>query len=342
MDAADIFEMFAHSGFSFAFGGGPRKRKGKDSVIPYDVTLEDLYNGKQVKMNMEKDIICSTCNGSGAKGNAKPKTCIKCDGNGSIITTTPLGNSMFGQGRSTCPDCKGSGEKLREKDHCKKCKGKKVVSEKKRLEISIEKGMVNGQRIVLYGEGDQSPGIPAGDVVFVLQLQRHDAFERSGNDIIAKVQITLSESLLGFSRILIKHLDGRGLKVSSPRNKIIKTSDTIVLKGEGMPHFHRSGEKGDLYIVFTVEFPSEEWLSTVDRKELEKHLPPKKPELDPQPDKVDEVKYEEGDFVDVRARSFPAGAEFMDQNFTSQFGEGDDNDWTDDDEEEDGPDCPQQ
>ncbi len=39
---------------------------------------------------------------------------------------------------------------------CKKCKGKKVVSEKKRLEISIEKGMVNGQRIVLYGEGDQS------------------------------------------------------------------------------------------------------------------------------------------------------------------------------------------
>ncbi len=77
-------------------------------------------------------------------------------------------------------------------------------------------------------------------------------------------------------------------------------------------------------------------------QELEKHLPPKKPELDPQPDKVDEVKYEEGDFVDVRARSFPAGAEFMDQNFTSQFGEGDDNDWTDDDDDEDGPDCPQQ
>ncbi len=68
----------------------------------------------------------------------------------------------------------------------------------------------------------------------------------------------------------------------------------------------------------------------------------KETELDPQPDKVDEVKYEEGDFVDVRARSFPAGAEFMDQNFTSQFGEGDDNDWTDDDDDEDGPDCPQQ
>ena len=64
VDPSDLFEMFAHSGFSFAFGGPPPKRKAKDSTIPYDVTLEDLYNGKQVKLNMEKDVICSTCNGS--------------------------------------------------------------------------------------------------------------------------------------------------------------------------------------------------------------------------------------------------------------------------------------
>ena len=44
----------------------------------------------------------------------------------------------------------------------------------------------------------------------------------------------------------------------------------------------------------------------------------------------------------MRARSFPAGAEFMDQNFTSQFGEGDDDAWTDDDDDEDGPECAQQ
>lgn len=63
VNVAEFFEMFANSGV-FSFGGGPsRQRKGKDSVIPYEVTLEDLYNGKQVKMNMEKDVICSTCNG---------------------------------------------------------------------------------------------------------------------------------------------------------------------------------------------------------------------------------------------------------------------------------------
>lgn len=71
-------------------------------------------------------------------------------------------------------DCKGTGEKLKEKERfvitissqllskswlkpsCKKCKGEKVVKEKTRQEIFIEKGMSARQRIVLAGAGDQS------------------------------------------------------------------------------------------------------------------------------------------------------------------------------------------
>lgn len=88
VDASEFFaDVF---GGNFPFFGFTKKPKGKDSIIPYDVTLEFLYNGKQVKMNMEKDIICGTCNGSGAKGNAKPKTCVKCEGKGFTITTTPV------------------------------------------------------------------------------------------------------------------------------------------------------------------------------------------------------------------------------------------------------------
>jgi len=65
MDPNDIFEMFG-GGFSFGFdfgAGAPRRKKGQDSVIPYEVTLEDLYNGKSVKMNLEKDALCSACSG---------------------------------------------------------------------------------------------------------------------------------------------------------------------------------------------------------------------------------------------------------------------------------------
>jgi DnaJ family protein A protein 2 len=65
-DAADMFAQFFGGGatfFDFAGGPGPSRRKGEDTEIPYQVTLEDLYNGKSVKMNMEKEIICGTCTG---------------------------------------------------------------------------------------------------------------------------------------------------------------------------------------------------------------------------------------------------------------------------------------
>jgi hypothetical protein len=63
---ADIFnQFFSGGGFNFGFDFGPGRRpgRGEDSVIPYEVTLEDLYNGKTVKMDMEKEVVCSTCKG---------------------------------------------------------------------------------------------------------------------------------------------------------------------------------------------------------------------------------------------------------------------------------------
>lgn len=69
MDPQDLFaEFFGGSGMRFGFDFGPNMRpkraKGEDSVIPYEVSLEDLYNGKSVKMNMEKEVVCGSCKGS--------------------------------------------------------------------------------------------------------------------------------------------------------------------------------------------------------------------------------------------------------------------------------------
>jgi DnaJ-class molecular chaperone len=125
--------------------------------------------------------------------------------------------------------------------------------------------MANQQRIVLAGAGDEEPGIPPGDVVFVLKQTPHDSFQRSGNDLLTAVHITLSEALFGFSRILVTHLDGRGIHMSSPPGKIIKPGESIVAKGEGMPTYKHPDTKGDLYIVFKIDMPGEEWLNTVDR-----------------------------------------------------------------------------
>ncbi|THH30004.1 hypothetical protein EUX98_g4195 [Antrodiella citrinella] len=348
MDPADIFSELFGGGpgarFGFDFGGPtsrPRRTRGEDSVITYNVTLEDLYNGKSVKMNMEKEIVCSMCKGSGGKGSAKPKPCTKCEGKGWSFVQTQVGPNRYTTSRAQCSECLGVGEKIREKDRCKKCKGSKTVKEKTRQEIFIERGMADRQRIVLTGAGDEEPGVPTGDVIFVLRTHPHSSFERSGNDLLTTVHITLSEALLGFSRILLTHLDGRGVHVTSPKGKIIKPGDSIILRNEGMPVHKNPDQKGHLYVILEVDMPDEQWLKSVDTQTLEALLPPKKTEMEPKPAVIDEVPFEEGDIVDVRETPF-AGTNFFDHGFDTQFGEGDDEeDWEDDedDDEHGEPDC---
>ncbi|KAH9945316.1 DnaJ-domain-containing protein [Epithele typhae] len=347
MDPADLFAELFGASMNFDFGPGsrgPRRSKGQDTNIPYEVTLEDLYNGKTVKMNMEKEVVCNTCKGTGAKGSAKPKPCVKCDGKGWTNVTTALGPQRLGTHRATCTECDGHGEKIREKDRCKKCKGNKTVKEKNRQEIYVERGMSDRQRIVLAGAGDEEPGIPPGDVIFTLKISAHESFERSGNDLLTTVHITLSEALLGFSRILLTHLDGRGVRVTSPPGKIIKPGDSIILRGEGMPQYKTPDHKGNLYVILEVDMPDSSWLKTIDHDALAAVLPPKKAEMDPKPAVVDEVPFEESEIVDVRERPFPAGSNFFDHAHGFQFGEGEEADWEDDeddDDEDDGmePEC---
>jgi len=223
------------------------------------------------------------------------------------MTTRAIGGANVGFARVACPQCKGSGKVIREKDRCKKCKGEKVTKEKKRLEVQIEPGMPNDHHILLHGEGDQEPEMAPGDVVLVLSVKEHESFERAGSDLLAHVRITLSEALLGFSRVILTHLDGRGIRFDSRKSggekKIYKNGDTVVIRGEGMPIWKRdkgkstngSAERGDLFILFEVEMPNEDWLETVDVKTLRALLPPGKPDL--QAPVVDEADFEASDIA---------------------------------------------
>ena len=78
------------------------------------------------------------------------------------------------------------------------------------------------------------------------------------------MHITLSEAILGFSRILLTHLDGRGVHVTSPPGKIIKHGDSIVLREEGMPVYKTPDRKGNLYVILEIDMPDENWLKKID------------------------------------------------------------------------------
>lgn len=96
-------------------------------------------------------IICR----KGSKSGASMK-CSGCQGSGMKVSIRHLGPSMIQQMQHPCNECKGTGETINDKDRCPQCKGEKVVQEKKVLEVIVEKGMQNGQRITFPGEADEA------------------------------------------------------------------------------------------------------------------------------------------------------------------------------------------
>ena len=174
-----------------------------------------------------------------------------------------------------------------------------------------------GDRIVLEGEADQVPGQEPGDIVFGLEQSEHEIFRRAGDDLSADIEITLAEALCGFSRVVLKHLDGRGLHLQHPKApaQVLNPGQTIKIEGEGMYH-KKSDSKGDLYLSINVKFPEYQWLAQHQAIDKLRELLPE-PEKQIEAEIIDNIEYNEN-----------ANPE--------DFGEGEDEGgpWVDEDEDE--------
>jgi DnaJ family protein A protein 2 len=200
-----------------------------------------------------------------------------------------LGQGMVQQMQAVCADCGGEGEVLNEKDRCKQCNGKKTKKEKKKLDVHIEKGMQDSQKIPFRGESNQEPGgVETGDLIVVLQCEEHDTFTRNHDDLFMTHTVNITEALCGF-KLVIDHLDGRSLILNSPPGDMIAPGTIRAVQKEGMPLHKSPYEKGNLYVKFDVKFPSSNDLSEETIKKLEKLLPPKSKVEIPTGEHVDEV-----------------------------------------------------
>lgn len=148
------------------------------------------------------------------------------------------------------------------------------------------------------GEADQSPNQEPGDLVFVLEEQPHETFQRAGADLLADIHVSLAEALCGLSRVVLKHLDGRGIAIDhqKPKGGILRPGQLLRVEGEGMP-IKKSEAHGNLFIRINVDFPEDDYLQdqTITTKLLEL-LP--KPGPPVQAETVDEVEYETNASID--------------------------------------------
>ncbi|KAG1560786.1 hypothetical protein G6F49_002385 [Rhizopus delemar] len=275
MNAEDLFSQLFGGGGGF-FGGGGRRgpqgpRRGKDMMHQLKVSLEDLYLGKTSKLALQKNTLCSKCDGKGGKEGAV-QSCRGCNGQGIRIMMRQMG-PMIQQVQQACPECRGTGEVISEKYRCTQCLGKKIVSDKKILEVRIERGMRDGQKITFSGEGDQAPGVIPGDIIIVLDEKPHPHFSRKGEDLVYEAKIDLLTALAG-GQFAIPHLDDRVLMVSVLPGEAIQPDMVKVIPNEGMP-MHRIESRGHLFVKFTVEFPQSNWTDQDTIKQLEAILPPR-------------------------------------------------------------------
>lgn len=241
----DIFNMF--------FPGAPGRRQQTNSPSKAPsvkqsicISLEDLYNGKNVKLNITRKVI-----------DGQPVTCTDCDGRGMRVQIRQVAPGCIHQVQSTCQRCNGQGI------FCQLKPQSTIVT------INIEKGSFEGDVIKLAEMADEAPNSIPGDILFVISQKKHPIFKRKKSDLIIKKDISLVQALNGYEFIL-ETLDGRFIKIKTPDNYIIKppivdVTDNgcsilphiMVVENEGMPKPNTGGlEKGNLFVLFNILFPT--------------------------------------------------------------------------------------
>ena len=275
MNMDDIFSQFGDifggggggGGFDGFFGGGQsrgsgrRVQKGTNLRIKVKLTLEEIANGVEKKIKVNKQIICNTCDGTGAKDKSSFTTCKTCGGAGAVrrVTNTILGQM---QTTSTCPTCNGDGSTITSK--CTTCHGDGVTRGEETININIPAGVSEGMQLSMSGKGNAAPrgGVP-GDLIILIEETLHESLKREGINIIYDLHVSFVDATLG-ATIEVPTIDGKArikLDPGTQGGKILR------LKGKGVPEVN-SYHKGDQLIQVNIWTPK--ILSNEEREILEK------------------------------------------------------------------------
>ena len=116
------------------------------------------------------------------------------------------------------------------------------------LSVRIPRGVTQGQRIRLGGQGGAGPGGgPAGDLYLTVTHAAHPIFRTEGRDVHLRLPVAPWEAALG-ATVAVPTLGGR-VDLKIPRGS--QTGRILRLKGRGLPG--RPG--GDQYVALEIVTP---------------------------------------------------------------------------------------
>ena len=239
-DFGDIFDNIFGGGFSgFSGNSKTRAQQGSDRLMRVRLTFEEAVFGCEKDIKLEVNDKCDDCNGKGGTGE---ETCSECHGSG---TVTKEQRTLFGtfMSKSTCSKCGGKGKTFKTK--CSTCRGTGRIISNRIITVSIPAGVDTGNRLRITGKGEAGiNGGPNGDLYLEFVVEKHEYYNRDGDDIYLKVPINITEAVLGTKKE-IPTLFGN-VKLTIPEGT--NTGDKQRIKGKGI-------NKGDMYVIMDVRVP---------------------------------------------------------------------------------------
>ncbi|MCW8194481.1 DnaJ domain-containing protein [Proteobacteria bacterium 005FR1] len=139
--------------------------------------------------------------------------------------------------------------------------GTRLEDVKKTLRVKIPKGVSDGERIRLKGQG--APGLgdgAAGDLYLRIRLVPHPLFDVEGHNLVITVPLAPWEAALG-AKITVPTLQGK-IQLTIPPDS--QSGRRLRVKGRGLPG---KTIQGDLYAVLNVVMPAK--VSDQDRQHWE-------------------------------------------------------------------------
>jgi len=247
----DVFEQF----FNAAAGGGagrgrPRSRaeRGQDALLRVEVGLEEVLAGTRRDLQVTTAVRCETCDGSCCAPGTAPVPCDICGGTGHVQRQM---RSLLGTVMTTAPcgTCRGYGTVI--PYPCATCAGEGRVRASRTIPVDIPAGVDTGVRIRLAGAGEVGPaGGPSGDLFVEITVAHHDVFSRSGDDLLATIEVSMTDAVLG-AQATLQGLDGE-IRLDIPAG--VQSGAALTAKGRGIAHLRGAG-RGDLRIAVQVLTP---------------------------------------------------------------------------------------
>jgi DnaJ-class molecular chaperone len=116
------------------------------------------------------------------------------------------------------------------------------------VDVTLPKGVVDGQIIRLRGLGQGGPGIDPGDVLLTVRIAPHERFVAEGSNLRQRLPVQIEEAVLG-GKIRVPTLKGTVEMTIPP---MTDAGRTFRLRGKGLPG--KDGP-GDLLITVEIRLP---------------------------------------------------------------------------------------